>query len=187
MIKKMLKFMKDIFKGILHIGETKENFVEPVNNPISRSMVSNKTIEMIKKHEGYRTNAYEDVVGVWTIGYGNTFYEDGTKVKSGDKVTKARAEELLKHIVNDFATDVDKMVKVDLNPCQFGALVSFSYNVGLNALKRSTLLKKVNANPNDAGIALEFVKWTKAGGKTFPGLVKRRQEESDYYFSKNCK
>jgi len=159
--------------------ETTEEFV-------SGYTITDETIEMIKRHEGFRSEAYEDVVAVWTIGYGNTFYADGTKVKGGDKITRSEAEKLLRHIVEDFASEVDSMVKVHLTPCQFGALVSFSYNVGLSALRRSTLLKKVNANPDDSGIALEFAKWVKAGGKTYPGLVKRREEEADYYFSKNC-
>lgn len=175
----MFKVLKDIFRGILNIKETTEEFV-------SGYVVSDETIEMIKQHEGFRSEAYEDVVAVWTIGYGNTFYADGTKVKKGDKITRSEAEKLLRHIVEDFASEVDSMLKVHLTPCQFGALVSFSYNVGLSALRRSTLLKKVNANPDDAGIALEFAKWVKAGGKTYPGLVKRREEEADYYFSKNC-
>jgi lysozyme len=175
----MLKALKDLFRGILTLKETTEEFV-------SGYVVTDTTIDMIKKHEGYRSEAYEDVVAVWTIGYGNTFYEDGTKVKAGDKITRAKAEKLLRYVVNDFASEVDSMLKVQLNPCQFGALVSFSYNVGLSALKRSTLLKKVNANPDDAGIALEFEKWVKAGGKTYPGLLKRREEEVDFYFSKNC-
>lgn len=175
----MLKLLKDLFRGITSIRETVEEYE-------SGYIVSDATIDLIKKYEGFKAEAYEDVVSVWTIGYGNTFYEDGTKVKSGDKITRARAEKLLRYVVDDFANEVDSVVKVHLNKCQFGALVSFTYNVGITALKRSSLLKKVNANPDDAGIAVEFAKWVKAGGKTYPGLVKRREEESDFYFNKNC-
>lgn len=171
--------LKDLFRGILAIKESTEEFA-------SGYVLSDETIELIKKYEGYKSEAYSDVVGVWTIGYGNTYYEDGTRVKEGDEITRAQAEKLLRHTVNDFASEVDSVLKVHLNKCQFGALVSFTYNVGISALKRSTLLKKVNANPNDAGIALEFGKWVKAGGKTYPGLVRRREEEADFYFNQNC-
>lgn len=171
--------LKDLFRGILSIKETTEEFA-------SGYVVSDETIDLIKKYEGFKEEAYSDVVGVWTIGYGNTYYKDGSRVKEGDKITRAQAEKLLRHIVDEFASEVDSVLKVHLNKCQFGALVSFTYNVGISALKRSTLLKKVNANPDDAGIALEFAKWVKAGGKTYQGLVRRREEEADFYFNKNC-
>ena len=66
----------------------------------------------------------------------------------------------------------------------FSAIVSFTYNVGIGNLKSSTLLKKVNANPNDQSISLEFKKWVKSAGKVLPGLVRRRESESDLYFKK---
>lgn len=144
----------------------------------------------IKAFEGLRLKAYQDDVGVWTIGWGNTRYEDGRPVKSGDVVTKERAESLFKTIVDRFSVDVDGLVKSSVNQNQFDALVSFAYNVGSDidadtiaeGLGDSTLLKKVNANPCDPSIRDEFMKWNKAGGKVLAGLTKRRKMEADLYF-----
>jgi len=148
--------------------------------------VSNETIELIKKYEGFKSDAYQDVAGVWTIGYGNTFYENGSKVKRGDTITHSQAEKLLRSVVDDFAKKVTDEIRVQLTDCQFGALVSFTYNVGIEAFRRSTLLRKLNADPEDPAIRTEFSRWVRAGGKTLGGLVKRRKEEADLYFSENC-
>lgn len=139
--------------------------------------------DIIKKHEGLRLNAYLCPAGVWTIGYGNTMYEDGTRVKKGDKITKERAEQLFTHIVGTFAMQVLELIKVPLSDNQQSALVSFAYNVGVPAFRKSTLLKRVNENPNNPLIESEFNKWVKGGGVILPGLVKRRKEESKLYFS----
>lgn len=137
---------------------------------------------LIKKYEGCVLTAYKCSAGKDTIGYGNTFYEDGTPVKPGDKITKERADKLFELIVNDFAKKVAVLVTSTITPNQFGALVSFAYNAGVGALKSSTLLKKVNANPNDITIKDEFLKWKKAGGKILPGLIKRREAEIALYY-----
>ena len=141
-------------------------------------------LRLLAKHEGLSLKAYKCPAGVWTIGYGNTFYEDGTKVKEGDIITKQRAEELLRIIANDFATKVKAVVKQNLTLQQFDALVSFAYNVGVGNFAKSTLLKKVNANPLDPTIQAEFEKWNKANGRVLKGLVTRRKEEADLYFTK---
>lgn len=138
---------------------------------------------LIKKYEGLRLTAYKCSAGVDTIGYGSTFYEDGSKVKPGDRITLDRANKLFDHTVSHFANRVRDVVKSDVNENQFAALVSFAFNVGIGALMRSTLLKKVNANPNDPTIRDEFMKWTRAGGRVLRGLVKRREEEATLYFS----
>ena len=83
-----------------------------------------------------------------------------------------------------FEKYVDSYCRDDINQNQFDALVSFAYNLGPANLKSSTLLKKVNANPEDETIAAEFMKWVKAGGKTLKGLVRRREAESQLYFKK---
>ena len=127
--------------------------------------------------------AYQDSVGVWTIGVGSTYYEDGTRVKKGDKITLERAKSLFANILPRYEKDVLTRVKKPLNQNQFDALVSFTYNLGSTNLGSSTLLKKVNVNPNDKTIANEFAKWVNAGGKKLNGLVRRRKAESDLYFS----
>lgn len=138
--------------------------------------------KLIKSFEGCKLTAYKCSAGKDTVGYGNTFYEDGTPVKPGDKITQERADSLFELIANDFAKKVDPLVTDKVTPNQFAALVSFAYNAGVGNLKASTLLKKVNANPNDPTIKDEFLKWNKAGGKVLPGLTRRREAEAALYF-----
>jgi lysozyme len=141
-----------------------------------------KGTTIIKKFEGLKLQAYLCPANVWTIGYGSTFYENGSKVQPGDKITIERADRLLFDMVKRFENGVKGIVKSDLNINQLGALTSFAFNVGIGALQKSTLLKKVNANPNDPTIRNEFMRWTRAGGKVLNGLVKRREAESNLYF-----
>jgi lysozyme len=140
-------------------------------------------IDIIKKFEGCKLASYKCQAGIWTIGYGSTYYENGNKVNSGDAISQQRAESLLLTTVTKFALEVNKVVKSPVNDNQFAALVSFAYNLGIGALKKSTLLKLVNANPNDKQIAHEFMKWVNAGGKPSNGLVNRRRAELHLYFS----
>lgn len=151
----------------------------------------NRGIATIKKFEGLKLKAYECPASIalppdkkfWTIGYGNTFFENGTKVSPNDKITIDRADQLLFFIVNKFEGEVKKVVKSAINENQLGALTSFAFNAGTGNLQKSTLLKKVNANPNDPTIRDEFMKWTRAGGKVLNGLVTRRKAEADLYFT----
>lgn len=145
--------------------------------------ISQNGINFIKQNEGLRLNAYLDSVKIPTIGYGNTQYEDGTKVKMGDKVTKERAELLFKYWAQDFASKVNKLVKAEVNQNQFDSLVSFSYNIGMGAFGKSTLLKKVNIKPCDPSIEDEFMRWVRGGGRVLPGLIKRRRQEWLLYSS----
>jgi lysozyme len=85
-------------------------------------------------------------------------------------------------VMNEFAIEVRKALTKQLNENQFSALVCFAYNVGIGNLKKSTLLRKANINPNDETIAGEFAKWNKAGGKVLNGLTRRRLAEADLYF-----
>jgi lysozyme len=146
--------------------------------------VTNEILDFIKSKEGLKLNAYICPANVWTIGYGNTFYEDGSKVKQGDKVTKERADELFINKINEFAKGVKSLLEYELNENQFSALVSFSYNVGLGNFKNSTLLKIVNSDlrNSEVDIRREFYKWNKGGGKILKGLVIRRKIEADIYF-----
>jgi|SRR5690606_29259224 len=145
--------------------------------------ITKKGIDLMKEFEGLRLEAYQDIVGVWTIGYGNTYYEDGTKVKKGDKITKERALDLYTNIMNKFSDQVrNSMINPDrISDTQFSAMVSLAYNIGISAFKGSTLLRKVNANPCDPTIPSEFLRWNKAGGKVINGLTRRRQAEADLY------
>jgi lysozyme len=122
--------------------------------------------------------------GINTIGYGNTYYTNGKKVTLQDKpITKEQAEELIKHSLSTYEKAVDSFCRDDISQSQFDALVSFAYNLGTGALQKSTLIKKVNANPKDVTIADEFLKWNKANGRVLAGLTRRRQAEANLYFS----
>jgi len=140
--------------------------------------------KLITKHEGLVLKPYLCPAKVPTIGYGNTYYEDGKRVTLLDKpITKERAFEMFKEIADRFAKSVSQSVVSEVNQRQFNALVSFAYNVGIANFKKSTLLKLVNANPNDPNIKNEFMKWKKANGVVLNGLIKRRNDESNYYFA----
>jgi len=147
--------------------------------------IGKKGLELIKSFEGLKLKPYLCDAGVPTIGFGNTFYENGKKVTLNDQViTEQRAVELLEYSLLKFEQYVDSYSRDDINQNQFDALVSFCYNLGPVNLKNSTLLKKVNKNPNDITIRNEFMKWNKAGGRALKGLTKRRTAEADLYFSK---
>jgi len=141
-------------------------------------------INMMHHFEGCKLQAYQCSAKVWTIGWGNTYYQDKKPVKQGDKVTQDQADELFEMIMNEFAIEVRNALTKEVTENQFSALVCFAYNVGIGNLKKSTLLRKVNVNPDDETIAEEFAKWNKAGGKVLNGLVRRRKAEADLYFTK---
>ena len=145
--------------------------------------LNDKGKDLIKFYEGCKLTSYQCSAGHWTIGFGNTFYNDSSKVKPGDKITQERANELFEIIAKDFADKVKPLIKSTVTPNQFAAITSFAYNAGTGNLRSSTLLKKVNANPNDPSIALEFAKWNKAGGKVLAGLTRRREAETKLYFT----
>jgi lysozyme len=138
----------------------------------------------IRGEEGDKLAPYLDSRGVPTIGYGNTYYEDGTHVEMTDlPITQEQADELWLSIIKQFETGVTGLVRSNINQHQFNALVSFSENEGLGKLKTSTLLQKVNVNPADPSIRNEFMKWVYSGGAKVDGLVNRRQAEVKLYFS----
>ena len=137
--------------------------------------------DLIKKFEGCKLKAYKCPAGLWTISWGLTFYPDGTKVKEGDVITQQQAEDYFNAIVDDFAKKADALIKSNVTDNNFSALVSFAYNVGMGNFQRSTLLRKVNANPKDKTILAEFKKWTRANGEVLKGLVRRRDAEAKLY------
>jgi lysozyme len=140
--------------------------------------------DLIKLFEGLRLKPYLCSAKVPTIGYGNTFYENNKKVLMSDPpITKQRAEELLQLNADRFARKVMNLVKKPITQNQLNALTSFAYNVGSGALASSTLLKKVNVNPNDITIRNEFLRWNKANGVALKGLTNRRIKEADLYFT----
>lgn len=146
--------------------------------------LSQKGLELIKQFEGLSLTPYVCAGGINTIGYGNTYYTNGKKVTLKDKpLTLQQADELLKFSLTTYEKAVDSFCRDDISQGNFDALVSFAYNLGTGALQKSTLIKKVNANPKDVTIADEFMKWNKANGTVLKGLTRRRQAEANLYFS----
>lgn len=139
--------------------------------------ISQKGIDLIKRFEGCRLEAYKCPAGVWTIGYGHT-----NGVKEGMKITQQEAEKLLKQDLVVYENIVLESVTTALNQPIFDALVSFTYNLGGGNLKSSTLLKLLN-DRDYYGASKEFEKWNKASGKVLVGLVKRREAERNLFNS----
>jgi len=169
---------KDHFKVIDQPKEEDDDDDE-VNETEQPRSISESGLEMLKGHEGLRLKSYKDSAGVWTIGYGHT----GEDVSPGMKITRNRATKLLKMDLKRFEEAVIKNVEVPLNQNQFDALVSFSFNVGVNAFKNSTLLEELNKG-NYKEAENEFMCWVYAGGRRLQGLVNRREEESALFGKK---
>lgn len=144
--------------------------------------ISKNGIELIKQFEGLELKAYQDSVGVWTIGYGWTQTVDGKKIAPGMRIDQATADRLLKCGVAQYEQGVNQLVKVRITQGQFDALVSFAYNLGLRSLSTSTLLQKLNAGDKQ-GAADQFGRWVNAGGKRLDGLVARRAAEREMFLS----
>jgi lysozyme len=134
-------------------------------------------IEKLKEFEGFRRDAYRDVTGVLTIGYGHT----GSDVREGDRLTTYAAEELLLMDLREHERAVRRL-KVAHTQGQFDALVSFAFNVGIGRLNRSALLRVIRNGGSKAQITREFKRWVFAGGQRMPGLVKRREWEAKRFF-----
>ncbi len=152
--------------------------------------------DMIKRYEKFMSNPYRDAVGVWTIGYGSTYYEDRRQVSGNDKpITELRASELKQNIINmDFAPAVnllfaDEIATGRINQNQFDALVSLAYNIGVGGLANSNSVTGNIKKGNYKAAADGFLLWNKGrvNGKLQPinGLTRRRKEERDLFLSKD--
>jgi len=137
--------------------------------------ISDKGIEHLKRWEGLRLTAYKDIAGICTIGYGHT----GTAYE-GRTITEGEAEQLLRGDLDWAEKAVNDDVLVPLSQNQFDALVSFVYNVGAGAFRRSTLLRRLNEGDYDE-VPPQLMRWTRAGGKVSRGLYNRRKAEADLW------
>lgn len=134
----------------------------------------------LHKREGLRLKPYLDTRGIPTIAMGNTYYVGGRKVTMNDKaLTLSEAKQLGKIIADDFAKEVDELITSNVNQNQFNACVSLAYNIGVPRFKGSTILKRININPNDPTIKNAFMMWTKN-----KELIGRRKSEVEQYFKK---
>lgn len=134
-------------------------------------------IEKLKEFEGFRRDAYRDAAGVLTIGYGHT----GRDVREGDRITTYGAEQLLLLDLKEHEAAV-RQLHVARSQGQFDALVSFSFNLGVGRLQRSTLLKVIRRGGSKMAIMREFKRWVFAGGKKLNGLERRREWEAKRFF-----
>ena len=134
--------------------------------------ISAEGLALIKKFEGCELEAYQDAVGVWTIGYGHI-----KGVKEGMTITKQQAEEMLLEELVEYENYVLEAVNHQLDQCMFDALVSWTYYLGPRNLIASTLLKVLNSGDYE-GVPEQIKRWNKAGGKVLQGLVRRREAEA---------
>lgn len=148
---------------------------------------SPKALQIIKAAEGCELKAYLCPANIPTIGYGHTKTVTLADVKRGKPITQNEADRLLALDLAEFEKGVARLVKVPLTDNQFGALVSFAFNVGLGALSSSTLLKKINGRASITEIGKSWLQWDKARVKgvltPLRGLTIRRQAEFDLFKS----
>lgn len=145
--------------------------------------VNDKTLNLIKDYEKWKPCTYIDAVGKPTIGYGHLIRSgDGFNKKSC--ITKERGNQVLKDDLSTATKAIERAVKVPLNDNQFGALVSWAFNVGGGAAAQSTLVKKLNSGSQTSEILNEFRRWNKGNGKVLPGLSRRREDECSLFSSK---
>ena len=156
--------------------------------------VSDKLIQMLKHHEGVRQKPYRCPAKLWTIGVGHVLYprQGALKLEERDSVplrdednrtfSMEEVDDILRHDLERFERGVERYCPVKLTQGQFDALVSFSFNLGLGGLQRSTLRQKVLRGDFE-GAAEEFLKYTIAGGKVLKGLVSRRNDERALFLS----
>ncbi len=156
--------------------------------------VSDKSIKVIKHHEGVRTTPYQCPALLWTIGVGHVIDPTHARVPLAErkslpipdgwnrKISMEEVDDILRKDLATFERGVERFCPVKLTQGQFDALVSFSFNVGLGTLQRSTLRQKVIRGEMEEA-AEEFLKYTLAGGKVLKGLVTRRNDERALFLS----
>ena len=147
----------------------------------SKIEINQETIDLIKKWEGFKGQAYKDPVGIWTIGYGTTAGAGvGIVPVPGMIITEEEAEGYLLMALQKFLNHIAPNIKVEPNENQLGAMLSLAYNIGPGAFNKSTLLRKWNAG-DVQGAAEQFLVWNKAGGQVLKGLIRRRAEEKELF------
>ncbi len=144
--------------------------------PRNKLTYGSQGLALTEQSEGLHLKAYQDSVGVWTIGYGHT----GPDVHAGLTITQEQASDLLLQDVGTAVATVNRLVTVPLTQNQFDALVDFVFNLGSGNFAKSTLLRELNAG-NTAAAAAQFLVWNRAGGVVLPGLTRRRQAEAELF------
>ena len=148
-------------------------------------VINDKGLDLIKSFEGFSSDPYKCVAGIWTIGFGSIYGEDNKRVTPDHpSVTDSKATELMKRDLWAIEYKVSRLVKVPISSNQFSAICSFVYNVGSGAFQRSTARMKLNREDYQ-GCADEFLKWKYANKKVIPGLLRRRYAERDLFLSED--
>ena len=156
--------------------------IKPQPKPVSKIAV-----DLIKEFEGFKDYAYIDTDGTPVIGYGLSRI-NGIPVQIGDRISPTQAEAALDAHIREIDRELQKAIEVELSDRQLSALTSISFNVGVDAIAKSTLVRKINAG-DYAGAANEFLRWDKADMRgrlvQMPGLTRRRSAERDLFLSTN--
>lgn len=143
--------------------------------------ISQNGIDLIKIFEGCKLKSYRCPAGVWTIGYGNTFYLDGSKILMGQKISQIEADMLLLKLLPKYEATVDRNIKISLTQNQYDALVSFCWNCGSS----QALFRLVNQKATDEVIYDWWINhYVTGGGKLLQGLINRRRKEADLFIKK---
>ena len=143
--------------------------------------ISQNGIELIKAFEGCKLKSYKCPAGVWTIGFGNTFYLDGSKILMGQKISQSEADMLLLKLLPKYEATVDRNIKVTVTQNQYDALVSFCWNCGSS----QALFRLVNQKATDEVIYDWWINhYVTGGGKLLQGLINRRRKEADLFIKK---
>jgi len=139
-------------------------------------------LDLIRRWEGLRLTAYQDSVGIWTIGYGHTAEAGPPAPKAGMKITEKEADDILKRDLGQYERAVTKAISVAPTSNQFAAMVSLCYNIGPANFAKSSVVRRMNeGNPKAAADA--FLLWNKAGGKVLKGLTARREDEKKLFLT----
>jgi lysozyme len=150
-----------------------------------KTMSAQARKNLVEASEGLRLCAYRDCVGVLTIGYGHTSRAGAPAVGVGMKISQAQADEILARDLAKFEQGVVALISRAKNPvaqCEFDALVDLAFNVGLGAVKSSSLLRAYLAGDR-TGAAQKFMDWNRAGGREVAGLTARRRRDRAWFLT----
>ena len=151
--------------------------------------ISDNGLRLIQEFESFEPKPYLDSAKVWTIGYGSTYYPNGTRVTGRDKpITREYAETIQRHVIaTDFEPVINELLEKEIasgfiTQNMYDAIISLTYNIGVNGFRKSSVLRLLKqGDKHNAGNA--FLLWNKAGGKVLKGLVNRRKKERELFLS----
>lgn len=149
-------------------------------------MINKRGLDLIKSFEGFSSEPYKCVAGIWTIGFGSIYGGNAKRITSKHKsITKKEASKLMKRDIRATEYKICKLIKVPITPNQFSSLCSFVYNIGSGAFQRSTARMKLNRS-NYEGCADELLRWKYAKKRVIPGLLRRREAERELFLSEDA-